>query len=444
MKTKLSMSGKQYHQMKEAVEENAQPAGIALLLCGSRAGSQKRRLVVREVHSMHTDDCVSISSTVEKTRMASDSIVVVSGPLDGVVAQTILCTAGGSREKNIVVGHAVLSSDGSMKGHILQEGDPQEEFHSISVAGDDIRFWFEGNENMHQVPGFLERTAQAFGNGTTELLHRLTVGVVGCSGTGSPVVEQLARSGVGELVLVDPDIVEEKNLNRILNSTRHDIGRYKVDVLSEAVERMGFGTKVETMSTSLDASGAIEAIGLCDVVFGGMDSIEGRHLLNRLSVFYSIPYIDIGIRLDADGRGGINKICGSVHYLQPGGSSLLSRGVYTAEELRAEGIRREDPEQYAQQLKEKYIVGAREEAPAVISVNMKYGADAVLELLARLHPFRVEDNGQFAWKCYDMSQEFLLKKPEGEPCDVLARHVGRGDVRPLLDMPSLSRREDAT
>ena len=62
---------------------------------------------------------------------------------------------------------------------------------------------------------FTLRHAQAFGTGTTALLRNLSVAIVGCSGTGSIVAEQLARLGAGRLVLVDPDRVEEKNLNRI-------------------------------------------------------------------------------------------------------------------------------------------------------------------------------------------------------------------------------------
>ena len=54
----------------------------------------------------------------------------------------------------------------------------------------------------------------------TPKLQNLSVAVVGCSGTGSPVIEQLARLGVGRLLLVDPDVVKVKNLNRILNTTR--------------------------------------------------------------------------------------------------------------------------------------------------------------------------------------------------------------------------------
>ena len=62
------------------------------------------------------------------------------------------------------------------------------------------------------------RTRQAFGDGTTDLLRSLSVGVAGCSGTGSWVIELLGRLGIGRLVLVDPDTIECKNMNRIVNS----------------------------------------------------------------------------------------------------------------------------------------------------------------------------------------------------------------------------------
>jgi hypothetical protein len=87
-------------------------------------------------------------------------------------------------------------------------------------------------------------------------------------------------------------------------------------------------------------------VAACDVVFGCMDGVEGRHILNRLATFYIIPYFDVGARLDADGAGGIDRIAGAVHYLQPGLSSLLSRGVYNMVRVDAEAMRRTNPEMY--------------------------------------------------------------------------------------------------
>jgi hypothetical protein len=169
-----------------------------------------------------------------------------------------------------------------------------------------------------------------------------------------------------------------------------------------------------------------------------MDSIDGRHLLNRLAVYYLVPYLDVGVKLEADGQGGINQICGTAHYLQPGGSSLLSRGVYSPEQLRAADLRRTNPVAYREQLRSKYIVGVAEERPAVVSVNMLFASMAVNELLLRLHPCRDDGNAPYASFCLSLTQGMIYQEPDGQPCERLARHAGRGDVAPLLSLPSLS------
>ena len=68
-------------------------------------------------------------------------------------------------------------------------------------------------------------------------LGRMSVCVIGVSGTGSIVAEQLARLGVGEIILIDFDKLEERNLNRILNSSLADIGSYKVEMFADAIRR---------------------------------------------------------------------------------------------------------------------------------------------------------------------------------------------------------------
>jgi hypothetical protein len=329
------------------------------------------------------------------------------------------------------------------EGRILARTvSPQGDFlplDSVSVAGEDLRFWYPG-DHLGLVPGFALRHAQAFGTGTTAMLRRLSVAVVGCSGTGGPVIEMLARLGVGELVLVDPDRVEEKNLNRIPNTFARDATqrRSKVEVLAAAVRAMGLGTCVVPLAKNLFDPAVATRVAECDILIGCMDSVDGRDLLNRIATFYLLPYIDVGVRLDADGSGGVDQICGTVHYLQPDGSSLLSRGLYTPEQLRAAGLRRTDPRAYEELLREKYIIGVQEDRPAVVSVNTLYAALAVNELLARLHPYRDDGNAAFARFGLSLTQARLLTEEDGEPCPVLARHAGRGDVRPLLGLPELS------
>jgi hypothetical protein len=335
----------------------------------------------------------------------------------------------------------VMLPSGELFGRAVWPGSCWEPLDLISVGGDDVKLWLPSGENEETATALI-RNEQAFGRGTMNLLRRLRIGVVGCSGTGSPTIEQLARLGVGTLVLVDPQCVEEKNLNRILNSTWRDAieGQPKVEVLRRAIESIGLGTRVITYQESLSRPHVVRELAGCDVLFGCVDGVDGRHLLNRLATFYSIPYFDVGVRLVADGQGGVSHICGSVNYLQPDGSSLMSRGLFTDEQVRAEAMRRENPEQFERLRSEGYIAGVDEERPAVLPVNMLFASLAVNEFLARVHDYRHDPNGNYARLMLSLEQVQFYAEQDGEPCPTLARHVGRGDVVPLLDRPTLSER----
>jgi hypothetical protein len=69
---------------------------------------------------------------------------------------------------------------------------------------------------------------------------------------------------------------------------------------------------------------------------------------------------------------------------------------------------------------------------------MQMASLAVNEFLARLHPYRDEPNSEFAIHRISVTQAHIYREPDGPPCQVLSRHVGRGDSTPLLDMPELS------
>jgi len=332
----------------------------------------------------------------------------------------------------------VMLRDGSAIGRIVTAAGEFQPLYQVAVIGDDIDFYARSEDA--QVPEFGTRIAQSFGAGTFERLRKLRVAVVGASGTGSPVIEQLARNCVGELVIVDPDVVEVKNLNRILNASLQDAvdGRAKVEVAARAVRNMGLGTKVQPLQLSLFDANAVRAVASCDVVFGCMDSIDGRFLLNKLASFYLLPYFDLGVKLVADGRGGVSQVAGSVHYLKPGGSSLLSRHVISLEQVRVAGIKRTEPERYKHELQEGYIQGIEEDRPAVVQLNSLIASLAVNELLARLHPFRLDPNSDFAITRVSISHAIWDHEPDGDPCKVISRHLGRGDTWPLLDWAELS------
>lgn len=320
----------------------------------------------------------------------------------------------------------VLTRGGRIFGRMVDARGTFNAIDRIMVVGDDILL--QDAAVACRSRAFDMRHRQLFGDRTTDLIGRLRIGVVGISGTGSPLVEMLARLGVAGLVLVDDDVVEPKNLNRIYGATARDAAAMhpKTEVARRHVRRMGLGVEVQAHAARADDPAAMAALATCDVLFGCMDGIAGRDALNRLATRTITPYFDLGVRIDADGSGGVSSVSAATHYLQPGGSSLRSRGVYSDEELYAEHLHRSDRSFYEDQLERGYIKGVREDRPAVISINTATAAMAVNELLARLHPYRSRPNAEFATQRMLFSHGRLAPQSDGEPDELLSQEIGVG------------------
>jgi hypothetical protein len=462
MNYQLRMSGKQYQQLRAHLYNGDGNEAVALALCGKHEYQDQYNILVHKLQLISLDEC--FESTPLSVKWRTDSMVqllmeamrsglsvlkVHSHP-NGVESfsatddrsdRDLFSSVAGWQECQLSNASAIMFSDGSVCARVVSHDGQFTPVSKILVAGDEIRCFVQDRPSDHGA--FVQRHAQAFGNQTLSMLKSMKIGVVGVSGTGSIVVEQLVRLGVGRLVLVDPDKIEMKNLNRILNSRVSDVGRQKTERTQEAIAEMGLETAVESFPVNLIDPSAICAIASCDVVFGCVDGAEGRNLINRISTFYHVPYIDVGIKLEADGKGGIDQICGSVHYIQPEGSSLLSRGAITSQQIEEEAMLRTDPKLYKERLREKYIKGVDVERPAVISINSLFASWAVLELLARIHPFRDDPNSHFAHNTLSLTQNVLYPpKDDGESCPRLNKYVGRGDSNPPLGMPALTTSEN--
>ncbi len=470
MPVTLSLSGDQHDHLKSFLFPGDGKEAVALLLCGRRAGARHHRLVVREVHGIPYEDCSERTPTLVTwppdyiapmlDRAAEEGLSVVKvhshpggygafSPTDDEGDAHLLPMIRGWVESDIPHGSVVMLPDGQMFGRILGAEKVFEPVDCINVAGDDLHFWY-ADAGSAESPSFVASHAQAFDQGTIDRLRRLSIAVIGASGTGSPTVEQFMRLGVGELVIVDDDHMEDRNVNRILNSTMDDARkeRAKVDVLADAIERTGLETKVIRIKKNLWHPEVVRAVAQCDVVFGCMDTVDGRYLLNALASYYCLPYFDIGVRLDTIRRGAakgrIREICGTVNYLRPGRSSLVSRGLFTMADVAAAGLRRNDPAAHDQQVEDGYIAGVAAHRPAVISVNLFAASLAVNEFLARLHPYRELPNHNYAAVTFSLASMELIYDPEEGICDILGACVGLGDVMPLLGLMELAERRSST
>lgn len=461
----LSFTAKQHAMLMQHLFPDDHCEAVAIALCGRAVGNFQHRLLVRRIELVPYSAC----SIRQPDQVTWPTDLLVPLLLEAAKHNWALVKMHGHRgyaqfssvddtsdrqlfpsvyswtESDDPHASVIFMDDGRVFGRVVTEDGHFVNLHSVSVIGDDLSYFSGAQSNQTVVPEFGRRVAQTFGTGTYDQLRKLRIAVIGCSGTGSQVIEQLARNCVGSLLLIDPDHVEEKNLNRITNATMEDARskRLKVEVAERAIHLMGLGTKVQIHAKSLFDANVIREVAGCDVLFGCMDTIDGRFLLNKLASFYSLPYFDLGVKIEADGAGGVDQVCGTVHYVKPGGSSLLSRNVFTMEQVRVAGLQRTDPSQYKRQVDEGYIRGIQEDRPAVIQLNALIASLAINELLARLHPYRLDPNGDYAVNRISLSHGICDHEPDGEPCRVLSRHLGRGDVEPLLEWAELSTQRQA-
>lgn len=382
--------------------------------------AEKQNLAILKIHSHPTG-----YSQFSKTDDESDS--------------ELFNSVFGWCDYNGIHASAVMVPDGTIFGRIFTHSMKTFPIKKITIVGDEIKI-FEDAVNV--ADEFSLRTRQAFGDATYHKLKQMKIGIIGCSGTGSPLVEQLVRLGVGTIVLIDPDTVEKKNLNRILNTTLADAeeGRFKTDVLNDAIDRIGLGTKVINYNANIfNSREALEELITSDAVCGCVDNVDGRHLISQLANFYLIPYFDLGVRLDANGSGGIKAITASIHYIQPGCSTLFSRKLYTSQRLADENLMRQSPDDFKELEKQGYVKNANVDRPAVISINMQISSMAVNELLNRLHPFKDEAPENYAKVTMDYTGGCIMNETEKDFEQDLSseKWVGRGDCKPFLRLMEL-------
>lgn len=330
----------------------------------------------------------------------------------------------------------LLCGDGSLVGRVWVSPDRVIDLDTIStVSARWQRFSKRGAPTDDPV---LARQALALGPGFNDLVKTLRIGVVGAGGTGSPLLQQLARMGVGHLAIFDPDTIEMSNLNRLYGATTEDaLGTHKkVDVAKREILRMGLGTQVATFDSWIGSAECRDALKSMDIIFGCTDDHDGRGLLNRLAYYYLIPVIDVGLalrvveweqesQLEAEGR---------VTVLEPGSSCLICRRVVNPSIAAEEALKRNNPQEYERRKTEAYVRSQGNPAPAVVSFTTSAATMAIEELIQRLTQFR-GIAGNVANRVRKFTRmEDVRPGASKEPCRVCGKpHVhGAGDVEPFL------------
>jgi len=122
-------------------------------------------------------------------------------------------------------------------------------------------------------------------------LFRSRAVIIGCGGLGGYLIEELARLGVGNLVLIDYDVFEEHNLNRQLLSSADVLNRPKVDVALERVRAINPAVNVTPLKTFFSSENGRELVLGADVVLDGLDTIPARLELAHICHEMSVPVV---------------------------------------------------------------------------------------------------------------------------------------------------------
>lgn len=144
------------------------------------------------------------------------------------------------------------------------------------------------------------RLASLYGEEAVERLRKSRVVVIGASGTGSPVLEILARAGVGNITVVDPDSFEPSNLERIHGSGAEDCQDrlLKVEIAKRHIEYIDPDINVTTITGRVPQPEVVNAMVHADLVIGCTDSGFARLAMSEVANRYNIRAIDCGVSID--------------------------------------------------------------------------------------------------------------------------------------------------
>ena len=132
-------------------------------------------------------------------------------------------------------------------------------------------------------------------------LHSKKVLILGVGGVGQHVSTYLVTNGVEHITILDFDKVEISNLNRQILLCEKDIGRYKVDVVKEALNAKNSDAHIEVINAKLDKSNVSSIITTqYDIVVDSLDNWEGKFLISDECHKKYIPFLHVGV----DGMSG--------------------------------------------------------------------------------------------------------------------------------------------
>ncbi len=145
---------------------------------------------------------------------------------------------------------------------------------------------------MNSNDSYFQRTQLLLGKAGMDILKQSQITVVGVGGVGSYAAEALCRCGVGKITIIDPDRIEDSNINRQIPALSSTIGRYKTEVMARRLQQINPSLQIKQYPSSYNSENTSIIGGkACNYVIDAIDSFKDKIHLIKTCLAQEIPII---------------------------------------------------------------------------------------------------------------------------------------------------------
>src|SRR5438105_1250354 len=252
------------------------------------------------------------------------------------------------------------------------------------------------------VEGFFNRGALVLGLDVMRtIMHDQVISIVGVGGLGSIVAEHLIHMGFHEINLIDPDVLEMSNLNRVVGAYYKDAQEklHKVDVVKRHLTKINPNATVMAYKGDVHDKEMEKVLALSDWMIVATDNHSSRRRAQELSIKYFVPLISLGVNITVK-DDKVEDMSGEVITARVG-DYLCLNCLHRINPIKVASERHPDEMIREQLVKRGYVTGKDVKEPAVKTLNTSVATMAVEVLInqyteARRHvPILVYENNGY-------------------------------------------------
>ena len=336
---------------------------------------------------------------------------------------------------------AIVFAEQAVAGDIWLTSDWQVTLDHAAIVGSSVKLLHPSPVTSSPSGPQYDRQILLLGDRGQKILGEQKVGIIGSGGAGSLISEYIARLGVGHVVSVDDDTIDETNNPRVVGARQSDIfpwsrfkaiGRllrrkpsHKVVIADRVAREANPDIKYEAIVGDVTESTVVERLIDCDAIFLAADTMRARLVVNALCHQYLIPVWQVGAKVDSDPlTGAISDVFSVVRHLVPGESCMWCNELIDSVRLAEEAT---SPEQRESQ---RYVDGVA--TPSVITLNAVACAHAVNQYLFRTLELQEMPMAIRWFKYRPNDRQPTIEKPRrDEGCLECQGRLGAGRLKPL-------------